>query len=124
MKYFAPLSIKDCLLLLGVFVLGYIWLHIDQLFISDITLRFAALIILLFVLFFGLLSISKPDNVLQFVNSITIVALTFIILISLVMHALFYNNFNYKTIIIWIIAAGLPYLAGFVYKITLKKNIP
>lgn len=122
MKYFSPLSLKDCLCLVGVFILGFGWLLIDQLFFSAVSLRFLALIIILVSLFYIQFRISNPENVFQYVNSISLVALALIVLISLIIHVLINNDFNYKSILIWLVTSTIPYLAGFIY-LKSGKNI-
>jgi hypothetical protein len=115
MKYFAPLSPKDCLYLLGIFILGFGWLLIDQWFLPTILVRFIALILILCIMFYLLYRKIKPDNVFHYVNSITLVSLLFIVLVSLIIHVLLQNNFDYKSVLIWLVATVIPYLAGFAY---------
>jgi hypothetical protein len=122
MKYFSPLSLKDCLCLVGVFILGFGWLLIDQFFFSTVSLRFLALIIILLSLFYIQFRINSPENVFHYVNSITLVALAFIVLISLIIHVLINNDFTFKSILIWLVTATIPYLAGYIY-LKSRKNI-
>jgi hypothetical protein len=37
------------------------------------------------------------------------------------MHVIIKNDFTYKSVLVWVITAVLPYAAGFVYNKT-KKN--
>jgi hypothetical protein len=121
MKYFSPLSLKDCLCLAGVFILGFGWLLVDQLVLSSVIQRFIALIVILLALFYIQYRINKPDNVFHYVNSITLVSLAFIVLVSLILDLLINDNLSYKSILIWLVSAFIPYLSGVIYLKTREK---
>jgi len=121
MKYFAPLSLKECLYLFGIYILCFVWLMADQLFLPSTSLRFVVLTIILLSLFYLLYNITKPDKLFSFINSVVLVTLLFTILLSLIMHLMINNDFNYKILIIWAIVTLFPYLAGFIYMKKEKK---
>lgn len=116
MKHFAPLSPKDCLYLAGVFVLGFGWLLIDQWFLPSVITRFLALIVILLLLFYLQFRITKPENIFQYVNSLIAVSLSLIVLISLIVHVLINDDFNYISLLIWLVSGTIPYLAAYIYK--------
>ncbi len=119
-KYFAPLKIKDILTLVGLIVIGFGWILIDQFFLPETYQRFMAFCILLFILFYLQFLINKPAQVLHYCNSITLIIVSFVVIISLIMHVLINNDFSYKSVMIWLISGLLPYITGFIYLKTKK----
>ena len=120
-KYLSPLKLKDCLTLAGLIIIGFGWLLIDQIFLPEVYQRFIAFIILIFVLYYLQFALNKPIHAMYYANSITIIAVSFIVMASLIMHLIIKHDFTYKSILIWLISGSLPYISGFLYMKTKKK---
>ena len=120
-NYLSPLNLKDCLTLIGLIIIGFGWLLIDQMFLPEVYQRAIAFFILMFILYYFQFAINKPVNVMRYANSIAIIMVSFIVIVSVVMHVIVKNDFNYKSILIWIISGSLPYIAGSIYIKTKKK---
>ncbi len=121
-KIFYPLKLRDYLTLLGLIILGYGWLLIDQFFFPQTYQRVIALVVILFGLYFLQFLINKPVNLIQYANSIAAITLPFVICMSLIIHVVINHNFTYKSPLIWIISGILPYLARLVYFKTKKEH--
>jgi hypothetical protein len=122
MKNFSSLKLKDYVSLLGVYIIGFGWLLIDQIFLPAVWQRFVALFILLLILFYLQFSVNKPVKTFNYANSIALVTFLFISIISIVLHAFIKHDFSSKLILMWIISGVLPYLSGFIYQITKTKG--
>lgn len=120
-KYLSPLKLKDILTLIGLIVIGFGWLLIDQRFLPETYQRFIAFFILIFTLFYFQFAINKPINMIHYANSIALITVSFIVIVSLTMHVIINNDFTYKSIWIWIISGLLPYITGMLYLKTKKK---
>ena len=120
-NYLSPLNLKDCLTLIGLIIIGFGWLLIDQIFLPEVYQRVIAFFILMFVLYYLQFAINKPVNVRNYANSIALITVSFIVIVSFIMHMIINNDFTYKSILIWVISGLLPYLTGFIYMNTKKK---
>jgi hypothetical protein len=120
-NFLSPLKLKDCLTLISLIIIGFGWLLIDQIFLQEVYQRVIAFIIVMFILYYLQFAINKPINGMRYANSIAIITVSFIVIVSVVMHVIIKNDFTYKSILIWIISGSLPYLAGFTYMKTKKK---
>jgi hypothetical protein len=121
-KYLSPLKLRDCLTLLGLIIIGFGWLLIDQIFLTEVYQRFIAFFIIIFSLYYLQFAINKPDNIIYYANSIAIITVSFIVIVSLIMHVIINNDFTYKSILIWFISGSLPYLSGLLYMIIKNKH--
>jgi len=120
-NYLSPLNLKDCLTLIGLIIIGFGWLLIDQMFLPEVYQRVIAFFILMFVLYYLQFAINKPVNVRNYANSIALITVSFIVIVSFIMHMIINNDFTYKSILIWVISGLLPYLTGFFYMKKKKK---
>ena len=120
-KFLSPLKLKGYLTLIGLVIIGFGWLLIDQIFLPELYQRVIAFFILMFVLYYLQFAINKPANIMYYANFIATFTVSFIITASLIMHVIIKNDFTYKSVLVWVITAVLPYAAGFVYNKT-KKN--
>lgn len=109
-NFLSPLKRKDCLTLIGLIIIGFGWLLIDQIFLTEVYQRFIAFFILIFILYYLQFAINKPINVMNYANSIALITVSFIVIVSFIMHVIIKNDFTYKSILIWVIAGLLPYL--------------
>ncbi len=91
-KYLSPLKFKDCLTLLGLIIVGFGWLLIDQIILPETYQRFIVFIILISLLFYLLFEINKPIKVTQYANSITLITVSFIVITSLIIHVIINNS--------------------------------
>jgi hypothetical protein len=119
---FYKLKIKDWLYLSILVILTFIWIQYDQeilLYSSQRMLAFCILGIILMVLFFVLVHPIKP---FLLANSMIIILVPLFIVLSIVLHVyVLKDGFQNKTIVLWIMTAGMIYLSGFLYKIIRKK---
>ena len=120
-NFLSPLKFKDCFTLIGLITIGFGWLLIDQIFLPEVYQRVLAFSILMFVLYYLQFVIKKPINVMYYANFIATFTVSFIITVSLIMHVIIKNDFTYRSILVWVITAVLPYAAGFTYIKTKKK---
>ncbi len=110
-KFSDSLKLSDYLFLIGALAVSGLWLAVDQIFLDEVYQRFIALTILLIVFFLLQIAVRKPLIPLQY---ITLVALTFVslnIVMSFIIHVLIQHNFTIKSVLIWIIDAGSPFLS-------------
>jgi hypothetical protein len=122
-KYLFPLQLKDYLTLTVVVIIGFGWLLVDQVFLPEVYQRLIAFIVLIFVMYYIQFAVNKPVMVFRYANSIAIITLLFIVIVSLVMHVLIRHDFSYKSILIWLITGLLPYVTGYIYQSTLKGKV-
>jgi hypothetical protein len=123
MKPFALLKTKDIISLVGLILIGFAWILVDQFFIKQSSHRFIAFAIVLIVLFYLLFFINKPLHVWHYANTFASILVIFVILCSVVMHVIIKHDFNQyvgHSLMLWCMIAALPYLAGFIYKLTRK----
>lgn len=120
-KYLTPLKLKNVLTLIGLIVIGFGWLLIDQIFLPETYQRFVAFSILIFILFYLQFLLNHPDNIIHYANTIALITVSFILIVILIMHVLIINDFSYKQILIMVISGTFPYLTGFIYMRTRKK---
>ena len=120
-KYLLPLKLKDYLTLIGLIIIGFGWILIDQIFLPEVYQRFIALFMLVFILFYIQLSINKPVHVIYYSNSIALITVSFVVIVSLIMHVVINNDFSYKSILIWFMSGLVPYITGFIYMKTKKE---
>ena len=124
MKYFASLKIKDVLSLIGLIIIGFAWIMIDQIFLKQSTPRFIAFTMLLILLFQIQFWINKPQKIWHYANILSLILVIFVILSSILMHVVIYHDFASKifhSILIWIITGTMPYFSGLIYMIIRKK---
>lgn len=120
-KYLSPLKLKDILTLIGLIILGFVWTLIDQIFLPESSQRFIAFIILVFILYYLQFALNNPINLIKYANTIVLIAISFAVIVSLIMHVIINNDLSYKSILIWLISVILPYVTGFIYfKIKIK----
>lgn len=119
-KFSDTLKLPDYLFLIGALAVGGLWLAVDQIFLDMVYQRFIALAVLLIVFFLIQIAVRKPLIPLQY---ITFVALTFVslnIVLSFIIHICIQHNFTIKSVLVWIVAAGSPFLSLFIYS-TLRR---
>ncbi len=118
----SALKLKDYISLTGLMIIGFGWLLIDQIFFPEVYQRLIIFFILIFILYYIQFSMNKPDHIMHYANSIAFFTVSFIVIVSLIMHVIINKDFNYKSILIWAIVGLLPYLTGFIYMKTKKKS--
>jgi hypothetical protein len=117
---FYPFKIKDIITLLGVILLGFGWVLIDQIFLSSATQRFMALIVVLLLLFFGQFFINKPSSIWKYANTLALISLILVVLISVIMHVIINHDLSSRAVLIWVLTVILPYVSAAVYKLYSK----
>ncbi len=120
-KYFSPLKLKDIFALIGVIIIEFVWVSIDQIFLSQSYLRFIAFCLVLFILFYLQFSINKPVQVIHYCNSIALIIVSFVMAATLIIHVIIKNDPSLKGLLIWLISGIMPYMTGFIYMRTKKK---
>jgi FlaA1/EpsC-like NDP-sugar epimerase len=124
MKYFAPLKLKDILSLIGLVIIGFTWIMIDQIIFKQSSQRFIVFTVLMILLFQLQFWINKPKKIWRYANTLSFILVLFVIISSLVMHLVIYNDIadkKYHSILIWIITGILPYFTSLVYLITKRR---
>lgn len=120
-NYLSQLKLKDCLTLICLIIIGFSWLLIDQIFLPEVYQRVIAFFVLMLILYYLQFSINKPLHLMHYANSVAVITVSFIIIVSVLMHVIITNNFTYKSVLVWIITGVSPYIAGYMYIITRKK---
>lgn len=120
-KYLSPLKLKNVLTLIGLIIIGFGWLLIDQILLPETYQRLIAFSILIFALFYLQFVLNNPENIIHYANTVALITVSFILTVILIMHVLILNDFSYKQIMILVLSGVLPYLSGMVYKLT-RKN--
>ncbi len=120
-KYLSPLKLKNVLTLIGLIIIGFGWLLIDQILLPETYQRLIAFSILIFALFYLQFVLNNPENIIHYANTVALITVSFILTVILIMHVLILNDFSYKQIMILVLSGALPYLSGIVYKLT-RKN--
>ena len=121
-KHFAKLKLKDFVSLVCLILVGFGWLLIDQAFLAETSQRFAAFLILIFLLLYLQFVINKPHKIMNYANTLALVLVSFAVAVSLIMHVVISNDFTYKSILIWIISAIVPYIAGVLYLVVRPRK--
>ena len=120
-KYLTPLKLKDYLTLIGLIIVGFGWLLIDQIFLQETYQRFIAFFIMMLALYYFQFAINRPIQVIPYANTIALITFSFVVIVSLIMHVIINKDFSYKSVLIWIISGLLPYLTGLIYLMIRKK---
>jgi hypothetical protein len=118
---FATFKKKDILCLMGVIIIGFGWLLIDQFFFPLVIQRFIALFVLLLVLFFFQFKVNNPVHIFKYANTLMVISLGFIVVVSTVTHIIMLHDFDYRSVLIWILTAMLPYLSALLYNLFRKR---
>jgi len=96
-------------------------LLVDQVFLPETSQRFVAFLVLIFLLLYLQFVINKPHKIISYANTLALVLVSFAVTVSLIMHVVISNDFTYKSILIWIISAIVPYIAAILY-LFIKTN--
>jgi hypothetical protein len=115
------LKIKDWISLAGTVIIGFGWLLVDQIFLVETYQRFIALFIILLGLFYLQFRVNKPEFPVRYANTLAIICVSFIVLVSVVMHLIIKHDFTSKSVMIWIVSGVMPYLSCGLYSLTRKK---
>lgn len=114
-KFSDSLKLPDYLFIVAALVIGGIWLAVDQIFLDQVYQRFIALAVLLIAFFLVQIAIRKPAIPLQYITLVAVLFISLNILMSFIIHVLIQHNFTIKSVFIWIVAAGSPFLSLFIY---------
>jgi hypothetical protein len=124
MKYFAPFKIKDFITLIITIVIGFSWVMISHYVLSQSSQRFIAFSILIMLLLYFQFLINKPPNIWRYTNTLSLILLLFVILLSIIMHVIINNDLISKIshlLLLCLITCIMPYLMAIIYIITRKK---
>jgi len=124
MKYFATLRIKDFITLIGSVIIGFAWVMISHYVLNQSIHRFFAFSVLIMLLMYLQYWINKPSMIWQYANSISLILLLFVILLSFIIHVLVRNDLSSKIshlLLLCLITGLIPYLMAFIYTISRKK---
>jgi hypothetical protein len=119
--FFASIKLKHYLTLVSLIIIGFGWLLVDQIFLQEVYQRFIAFIVLMLVLYFLQFLINKPVQVIKYANTLAIITVSFIVIVSVIIDVIVKHNFTYKSILIWIVTALMPYLGGLIYMFVRRK---
>jgi hypothetical protein len=92
-NYLSPLKLKDILTLIGLIIVGFGWVLIDQIFLAEAYQRFIAFIILVFILCYLQFALNEPAKVIHYCNSIALITLSFAVIVSIIMHVIINKDF-------------------------------
>ena len=115
---FYKLKLKDCLYLLVLIILTYLWINYDQVIFNKAYQRMIAFPILGFLLMMIYFLLVQPGKPMMLSNTMSIILVPLFILLSIVLHVfVFKDGFQTKLILLWFITGGMIYLSGYLYKI-------
>jgi len=124
MKYFAPLKIKDFITLICSVIIGFTWVMISHYVLNQSSQRFVAFSVLIMLLLYLQYWINKPSKIWQYANSLSMILLSFVILLSIIMHVIVNNDLGSKILhllLICLITCIMPYLIALIYMMSRKK---
>jgi hypothetical protein len=110
------LSVKQYVILAGVFALIYGWVLIDQLFLPLVFQRFIALIIVALVSITFYFFIVKPSEPFQLSAHLGILLGVVTVIIAIIEHIIIRFDFSFKPLLICVIAFVSPFISGFIYR--------
>ena len=110
------LSVKQNIALIILVTAGYIWVLIDQFFISNSTLRLIIFGLVASLLYLTLFYIVKPGKPYWLANKLALILTPLIILEGTVVHLFLKNDFTHHQGILWLMVGILPYFSSKVYK--------
>ena len=115
-KKFEKLTRQHNFILLLLVIAGYIWILIDQYFISKSTIRLVVFGIIISLLYLILFYIVKPQNPYWLANKLALILTPLIILEGTIVHLFIKNDFTYQQSILWLLVGITPYFSGKLYK--------
>jgi hypothetical protein len=123
-RYFAPFKIKDFITLIITIVIGFTWIMISHYVLSQSSQRFLAFSVLIMLLLYLQYLINKPMNIWRYANTLSMILLIIVVLLSIVMHVIINNDFKSKILhllLLCLITCSVPYIIALIYKITRTK---
>ncbi len=115
-KKIEKLKRKHNFILILLVIVGYIWILVDQYFISKSTIRLVVFGIVISMLYLILFNIVKPQNPYWLANKLALILTPLIILEGTVVHLFIKNDFTYQQSILWLLVGITPYFSCKVYK--------
>ena len=123
-SYFAPFKIKDFITLIITIVIGFTWIMISHYVLSQSNQRLLAFSVLIMLLLYLQYLINKPMYIWRYANTLSMILLIIVVLLSIVMHVIINNDLkskNFHLLLLCLITSSVPYLIALIYKITRKK---
>jgi hypothetical protein len=123
-NYFAPFKIKDFITLIITIVIGFTWILISHYVLSQSSQRFLAFSVLIMILLYLQYLINRPMHLWRYANTLSLILLLFVTLISIIMHVIIKNDLSSKILhllLLCLITCSVPYIIALIYKITRKK---
>jgi hypothetical protein len=124
MKYFEQLKFKDFITLIISVIIGFTWVMISHYILNQSSYRFIAFSVLIMLLLYLQYWINKPSKIWRYANSISLILLLFMILLSIIMHVIINNDLASKIwhlLLLCFITGIMPYLIALIYMLTRKK---
>ena len=115
-KKIEKLSRQHNFILILLVIVGYIWVLVDQYFISKSTSRLVAFGIVITLLYLILFYIVKPQNPYWLANKLALILTPLIVLEGTIVHLFIKNDFTFQQSILWLLVGITPYFSGKVYK--------
>jgi len=120
---FYRLKTKDALCLLGLVILTYLWIRVDQLILTTSTQRMIAFPVLGLILMVLCFYLIKPEKPVTLSHTMAVILIPLFIILTLVLHLfIFKDGFQNKSIILWIMTGAMIYLAGWIYQRIKKRG--
>jgi hypothetical protein len=123
MKYFEPLKLKGFITLICSVIIGFTWVMISHYVINQSSQRFMAFSVLIMLLLYLQYWLSKPSKIWRYANSLSLILLLFVILLSIIMHVIINNDLSSKILhllLLCFITCVMPYLIALIYMLTRK----
>lgn len=96
---FYKLKLKDCLYLLVLIILTYLWINFDQVIFNKVYQRMIAFPMLGFLLMMFYFLLVKPEKPMMLSNTMLIILVPLFIILSIVVHLfVFKDGFQTKSI--------------------------
>jgi hypothetical protein len=124
MKYFEQLKFKDFITLISSVIISFTWVMISHSVLNQSSYRFIAFSVLIMLLLYLQYWINKPSKIWRYTNSISLILLLFVIMLSIIMHVIINNDLGRKILhllLLCLITCAMPYLIAFIYMLTRKK---
>ena len=124
MKYFEQFKFKDFITLIISVIIGFTWVMISHYVLNQSSYRFIAFSVLIMLLLYFQYWINKPSKIWRYANSISLILLLFVILLSIIMHVIINNDLTSKILhllLLCFITGIMPYLIALIYMLTRKK---
>jgi len=111
------LRFKDYLVLLGLCVLIYLWLLVDQFFLPTVKQRFIALLVVSFSALTAYFFIVKPAKPFGLAKHLSLLLGLLTAAVTVLQHVIIRFDLTYKAVLILAVVVLAPCIAGGIYQL-------